>query len=184
MKDKRQIFKSYLNPIFFETGSYDGNGIKHALEYGFETIISIELHPAWFEQCRLKYGGNNVELYLGDSEDLMPLILKTIDRPCTFWLDAHYSGEGTGNGKHSVPILQELDFIKAHSEQTGIIHTILIDDIRYFRKGWDNVKLQNLIDKVMEINSNYKISFADSWMGGKNGVIDLPNDILIAHVRV
>jgi len=46
-----------------------------------------------------------------------------------FWLDGHYSGEGTACGDQVSPILQELDLIKAHPRRD---HCILIDDSRLF----------------------------------------------------
>lgn len=179
MKDKREVFKKYPNPIFVETGSYNGDGIAYALKYGFERIISIELHEQWYKICLEKYTNNKkVELYHGDSEVLLSGILTTVHQPCTFWLDAHYSGEGTGDGIHSVPILEELETIRYHSHYKNVTHTLLIDDLRYFRKGWHGVKLDDVIDRIKQINPSYNILFEDSFMNGKV----LPEDILAAYV--
>ena len=36
--------KKYKNSVFLETGTYQGDGIKKALEAGFEKIYSIEIN--------------------------------------------------------------------------------------------------------------------------------------------
>jgi hypothetical protein len=90
-------------------------------------------------------------------------MIKDINVPITFWLDAHESGGETAKGLHGDPILQELDIIKRHQLKN---HTIMIDDLR----GMSNKEIEN---KLLEINPNYKFCFEDGFV---------PNDVLVARL--
>jgi len=169
---KQEIFKDYPNPVFIETGSYVGDGIKCAISAGFGRIISIEIAEDMHEHCRNRFKDEiGVELYLGDTPDILPSILKTVNSPCTFWLDAHPSGEEK-TGKIKVPVIKELEIIEQHMKETGLKHTILIDDMRNFDKtdGWWGVTKEDITHKINSLG-DYNISYADGHV---------PNDILIA----
>jgi hypothetical protein len=38
-----ELFQRYLNPVLVETGTYLGEGIRHALAAGFASVRSVEL---------------------------------------------------------------------------------------------------------------------------------------------
>lgn len=169
-------FKKHPNPIFIETGSYVGRGIQSAVNANFDRIISIELSNKYYNQCVNMFKNNpKVELYLGDSSMILPKILKDIDKPCTFWLDGHFSGGDTACGNLPVPLLEELNAIKNHHI---IEHTILIDDMRLLRNHlaeWKDLTYNiNDIRKLLyEINPLYTISFEDGVEA---------NDIMVAKL--
>ena len=84
-------FKPYMNPVFIETGSYVGDGIKAALDAGFKQVISIELSVFYYEACKERFKDDpRVFLYFGDSLIILPEILNGISKRCTFWLDGHF----------------------------------------------------------------------------------------------
>ena len=177
MPATKELFKKYPNPIFIESGSFKGDGIQYAIDANFKTIYSIELSQDLYIQCRKRFSGNkNVHLILGDSAYQLPILLKYIDKPVTFWLDGHYSGilEGlqTSRGSEDTPLLKELDTISSHPIK---IHTIIIDDLRgwYYEKcGFD---ILELMKKIKAINLDYSFKL-------ENGEIE--NDILIAYVNI
>ncbi|NOY66524.1 MAG: class I SAM-dependent methyltransferase [Gammaproteobacteria bacterium] len=115
--------------VFIETGTYTGKMILMMLRY-FEKIISIELDLKLAEAAKLTFSDqSHVTIYQGDSGELLGDILKSIHEPCIFWLDGHYSGGVTAEGKSYTPILDELDKIFKHSIKD---HVILIDDVHCF----------------------------------------------------
>lgn len=158
--DFKHDFKPYPNEVFIETGSYVGDGIQAALDAGFKQVLSIELSPFYYEHCKKRFKGNKkVRLFLGSSIDVLPRLLKVINTPVTFWLDAHYSGGDTAKAKQDVPILEELEIIKYHVIKT---HTILIDDIRLIGKDsldWNKFTIQEVESLLGTINPDYKITY-------------------------
>ena len=164
-------FPRVPNKYFIETGSYYGQGIQMALNSGlFDQVYSIELAPHFYEHCKRQFAHRpNVKLFLGNSADVLPQILAEIDQSATFWLDGHYSSDNTAKGITNNPILDELESIRQHSIKT---HTLMIDDLRLFGTSeFDFIEVDEIKQKVLEINPNYKITFI-------NGTI--PNDILVA----
>jgi hypothetical protein len=175
MGTKINVFKNYMNPIFFETGSYVGDGIQFAIDAGFEEIYSVELSQEYFDICKNRFNSNlNVKLILGDScEKILENIIE-IDKAITFWLDGHYSCGNTALGKYWTPLIQELDQIKQHKIKT---HTILIDDMQFWIEDYKDkhgfIK-DDIISKLYEINSEYNISFIDGAV---------KNDILVCKIQ-
>lgn len=173
--------EKYPNKYFIETGTYLGDGVKKALtSNAFQYIYSVEIDTLRHITAREAFSiYENVTIIKGDSGELLKLILKHIDFPCTFWLDAHYNGDEAEYGPKWCPLVEELEAIKNHPVKT---HTIIVDDYRcmdnthfdHERKipvGFPGKK--NLLKILLSINPDYSIKFLD-------GVE--PNDIVVARV--
>ena len=171
MPASRELFQKYMNPIFIETGTYYGDGVQQAIDAGFKVICSIELSPNLYSHCIERFNSDNVFLSLGDSAKVLPILLKEINEPITFWLDGHYSGEGTAMGSQNTPLLSELDIIKNHPIKN---HTIMIDDLRGWYKDTHGFDTLDLMKIITGINPEYVFKL-------ENGFIE--NDILVAYVN-
>jgi len=156
----KQLFKKYKSNynILFETGTHHGDGVKNALEAGFNKIISVEILPELYKECVNKFSKEieegKVYLFLGDSNQKMEEMLQLIDQPAVFFLDGHFN-----NGE---PLWGELEAIKKHPIKE---HTIIVDDMpNYFGDG-------NVVkEKILEINSNYTFTYEDSYNPGMDRI--------------
>jgi hypothetical protein len=168
-------FGPFINSYFVETGTFGGDGILKALAAGFSQIRSIEYDPAIFSAVcmRFKYR-NNVQLFCGDSAQSLWDIIKDIQEPITFWLDAHIYPPRADGGKNC-PLLEELEQIKWHPIKT---HTILIDDMHCAgTAAFDYLTQEDLIQKIKEINPDYSISYVP---GGDAG--EYPVNVMVARL--
>lgn len=130
---------------FIETGTAGGLMIK-AIGKNFDKIISIELDDFLFKNAKENFANNkNVTLIHGDSGEKLVEILPKINEPSLFWLDAHYSGEGTAKGEYDTPIIKELLTIFSRKNKRDII---LIDDARCFDGTHDYPTVQQIKDLV------------------------------------
>lgn len=166
----RHDFVKYLNPVFIETGSSQGDGIQAAINSGFNEIHSIESVEKYFRYCENRFVDYDyVFTWWGLSEYYLPFLLSDIDSRCTFWLDAHYSG---GDTEESYPLILELNGIKKHHIKD---HTILIDDMRLFKTEWKDLdyKEKDIKNLLLSINKNYNLSY-------EFGIVE--NDILVASI--
>ena len=130
---KHEILRLYAKEsgakIFVETGSYMGDTI-HAMLPFFEKIYSIEIFEPLHLLCRRRFkGSSKVMLIHGDSAKKLESIVSHLEKQTLFWLDGHYSGQGTGKGAKDTPILEELTHI---FKNCRVDFTILIDDARCF----------------------------------------------------
>jgi hypothetical protein len=161
---KKEVIEKYISPVFLETGSLVGEGIKTALDVGFQNIMSVELSDKYYNICLNRFRNNiKVKLFLGDVELVLWDMIKDIEERITFWIDAHESGGDTAKGLHGDPCIQELEIIKNHKRKD---HIILIDDLR----GMSNKIIE---DKLKEINSEYVFCFEDGFV---------KNDVLVARL--
>lgn len=129
---KRALIASYGRRfgtrMFVETGTYTGETVASML-WRFERLVSIELHPCFAQRARERFAPfRHVTILEGDSSLLVRKLLKTLDEPALFWLDAHYSGAGTAHGEKQTPVMEELGAIF----ETRLPHVVLIDDAREF----------------------------------------------------
>lgn len=170
---RSETFAKFPNRVFVETGSSYGNGIDMALSVGFRSIYSIEVQRDLFQHCKERFANHpEVVLFHGYSEDLLYDIIKDIDEPITFWLDGHGHEDSPMLGRKYSPIMQELEAIKKHPIKT---HTIMVDDVRLFGSLlFDHVPASDIVNKVLEINPNYEISYELGYVS---------NDILVAKIR-
>jgi len=130
---------------FVETGANYGKGVHKAIAIErFEKFFTCELDQNKYEHCinEFKEFDDCIKVYKGFSTEALKEILPQIDKKSFFYLDAHDDGGG-------MPTFEELDLIRDHHIKN---HSILVDDIPiYFTGG----KKQQLIDKILSINSNY-----------------------------
>lgn len=155
---------------FIETGSLDGDGIRMALQAGYETVFSIELDVNKFNACTHKFRNNNkVKVLHGDSKDVLPVLINNfVLQEATLWLDAH------ALGTEEPVIVTELTRIAQGKIRT---HTLLIDDMRLVRgkQTWGGLtSIDELEQLVYGINENYVISYVANTIAH--------DDILMAEV--
>jgi hypothetical protein len=135
---------------YIETGTYQGKNLLAVIESGnYKSIHSIELSRDWFEfNNRLLHQFPEVYLHNGNSPDVLKVILQTVKNPVQFFLDAHYSGPGTAQGKMETPLLEELSVIMDSKLSGKII--VVIDDCR-------------MLGKIghMDRSKNYESFFSD-----------------------
>lgn len=134
-EDRREVIRefgyNFALDVLIETGTNEGK-TPWALKDAFREIHTIELYePLYVAAANLFNGTPWVHCWFGDSTDVLPDLLASIDDPALFWLDGHYSGPGTGHGIKSSPICEELMLILANAND----HVILVDDARIFDGG-------------------------------------------------
>ena len=133
---KRRIIIKYIKnnniDYFVETGTCYGDMLEGVKKH-VQKAMSIEIDELLFYNAKKRFiNDNHVKIILGDSSNMLPEILSQIDKPTLFYLDAHYSGKGTGRGKKETPLLTELRLLLNNDMQGNII---LIDDARHLGKN-------------------------------------------------
>lgn len=134
----RRFAAAFALDTLVETGTGSGEMIEATKDL-FHHIYSIELHPLLFDQARLRFSAlKHITVIEGDSGLRLPDILKNINEPSLFWLDAHYAWRDSTPEKKDTPIREELFHILSHEFR----HVILIDDARYFtgRRGYPTLE--------------------------------------------
>lgn len=157
---------------WIETGTYLGQ-MTRLLASSYPSVITIEpeeqLAKAAIE--RLAPFGN-VKVMFGSSEEMLTTALGELrGRSVNFWLDGHYSGDGTFHGSHQTPIVFELEAIRRMRHDFADI-MVFVDDFRLF--SHDN-----------QSNSDYPsrtslVKWADSLRFGWS----VENDIFIAGTKI
>lgn len=156
---------------FIETGSYLGDGIQLALNSGFVEIYSIELCQNLHNHCKSRFANNlNVHLFYGDSSHQLKVVLDNFaDENCTFWLDGHYSGDGTAKGDKECPLVEELNCILSRS---STVHDVIyIDDMRIYKQLDESINENSILQLVKKHKKDFHFQYESSKFD--------PNDILI-----
>lgn len=140
--------------VLIETGTFLGDMVE-AQRNNFKKIFSIELQYDLAKGAvdRFKDVGH-IKILQGDSGELLRTILKEVNEPAIFWLDAHYSGGLTAKGDKECPIYQEIDAIFTTKEH----HFLLIDDARLFNGKGDYPTIAQLTKYVQDKDPRYKVS--------------------------
>jgi len=116
---------------FVETGTYMGDTAAYAARFS-SRVITLEPFKKLYDEAIVRFQRTPaVELINEASEQAFPALLRTLSGDVTFWLDAHYSGEGTFIGQHVSPIEIELDSILPHLHRLARC-VIMVDDLRGF----------------------------------------------------
>jgi len=121
---------------FIETGTYRAGTAMWAYNCGqFDRVITIEGYRKRYDGNIATYGLNalsGLEFVYGDSRTMLAEVLKTVDEPALFWLDAHWVGDSKVAYAQAdeCPLREELLAINEH--RIAPSHVILIDDARLF----------------------------------------------------
>ncbi|MFA6476206.1 MAG: hypothetical protein WCV68_02190 [Candidatus Paceibacterota bacterium] len=141
----RSFGKKHQLKTFIETGTAGGLMVK-AVRRTFPKIISIELFDELYDNAKKMFAPDkNITIIHGDSGEKLIEISPGITEPAFFWLDAHYSGEGTAKGEVETPIIKELMTIFARQNKGDVI---MIDDARCFDGTHDYPPLEKIRDLV------------------------------------
>lgn len=117
---------------FVETGTYKGGTTAWAAKH-FRHVYTIEAYAARYNalmRVPVLERPANAQYLFGDSRVELPLLLAVLRRPCMFWLDAHWCGEGAHDSVDECPLREELVAINA--DDYAAKHVIMIDDARLF----------------------------------------------------
>ena len=104
---KHSVIRDYATQfgtrVLVETGTFLGDTI-FALRNQFEPDHIDRARPATGCQARRRFAQDqHVSILLGDSGQVLHDVLRHLDRPTLFWLDAHYSGGVTAHGATKRP---------------------------------------------------------------------------------
>lgn len=143
--------------VFVETGTYLGDMVN-AVRKIFTEIYSVELSKELHERA-LQYFSDDkhITLLQGDSGKLIADLAVKIEKPCLFWLDAHYSGGLTAQGDVDTPIMAELQ----HILRRKYSDVILIDDARCFIGQDQYPTVEHVQEYVAKARPEYKVFVKD-----------------------
>jgi hypothetical protein len=130
---KARILRTYVETlglrVFIETGTYRGDMVE-AMRGAVDRIHSIELQRDLHEAAARRFAKKpGIHLVHGDSAVELHPIVRTLDEPALFWLDAHYWEGVTPRFDRATPVIEELDAIFDAPERG---HVVVIDDARCF----------------------------------------------------
>ena len=141
----RQYASAYRLRILVETGTQHGHMLA-VLRKDFSRLYSVELDPVCYEKARRRFrSDHHIELFCGDSADLLPEILVRLHEPALFWLDGHYNPNQAPSGEHVSPILAELAHLLT-APRLG--HVIIIDDARLFNVRYGYPPLSEVLSMI------------------------------------
>jgi len=140
--DLSRIIEKFKTPVFFETGTFRGDGVEYALQSPFKQIISIEIIPGLADEAKKRFAGiGKVKIIEGDSSSAMENELPRLAGNCIFWLDAHFPGADAGMTDYDatmdesvrLPLVTESSIISRHRK--GYRDVIIMDDLRIYEDG-------------------------------------------------
>jgi hypothetical protein len=145
-------------PVFIETGTFLGETTQMAASI-FKKVYTIEVDERLYNNALFTLSQLDIGVINGDSLNVFPELLPKISDSIVFWLDGHYSGQGTGYGKYDFPALQECELIDNHLQSKEAF--IMIDDVRLFGQGHaeqiDDSLVTITIDKILSSFSKRKV---------------------------
>jgi hypothetical protein len=122
----REYGERYGLRILVETGTYYGEMVS-AMKNRFDRIYSVESDPGLAEQAIRRFARHpHVQILQGDSQRVLPELLRSLHQPALFWLDAGYHGWAGAQGDNQ-RLSTELQAILRHPVGE---HIILMDDAR------------------------------------------------------
>ena len=129
----REYAKKYNLRTLIETGTYYGEMVAALKDY-FDRIFSIESEHELAIRATLKFAREpKIRILEGESQQVVPELLKSLAEPALFWLDAgYYIWDGLHRNKQRLSL--ELDAILGDKIKG---HIVLIDDASTlkFRSG-------------------------------------------------
>lgn len=127
----RDYAQRYGLRMLVETGTYYGEMVV-AMRNRFAEIYSVEYDPALAQRAQQKFARwPHIHILEGDSQKVVPELLKSLKEPTLFWLDAGYYGWAGLHGNEK-RLTSEIEAVLSHSlpGHPTSPHVILMDDAR------------------------------------------------------
>lgn len=122
----REYAERYHLRVLVETGTYYGEMVA-AMKNRFDEIHSVEFDSRLAVRAQKKFARwPHIHIWHGDSQQVVPEILGSLNQPALFWLDAGYYGWAGLQGDKQ-RLTTELEAILGHHIRD---HVILMDDAR------------------------------------------------------
>jgi hypothetical protein len=155
----QQFGRTHGLGVLVETGTYMGAMVQ-CCQTLFSQIYSVELQKDYYQRARRRFSRvSHVIILPGDSAQQLPEVLRKLNQPALFWLDAHYSGDLTAKANKETPVMQELALILGHNIKG---HVILVDDARCF-DGTHDYPTHETVSKIAA-SVDYSFSVTDDVM--------------------
>jgi len=157
---KQRTVREYGNKfglrILVETGTYYGEMVS-AMKSRFDRIYSIEQNPELAARAKLEFSKYaHIRIIQGDSQTALPELLKSLNKPALFWLDAGYYGwSGEQGDKKRLGV--ELDAILRHKING---HVILMDDAHGLDGKNGALTVEEVTGKISADFPNRKVEVA------------------------
>ena len=136
------LIELYKPTIYIETGTGIGESLKHASQFLFKKLYTIDIDSELSESAKSKNTDNRIEFVNKLSTDALKLIVPTLDseESVLFFLDAHLPGADFHKityiesmhtyKKDCFPLEEELQIIKEY--RTNKKDIIIIDDLQFY----------------------------------------------------
>jgi hypothetical protein len=122
----REYAGRYGLRVLVETGTYYGEMVA-AMRDRFAEIYSVEYDPKLAFRAKQKFSRfSHIHILEGDSQKVIPELLRLLTQPALFWLDAGYYGWAGLQGDKQ-RLTTELEAILGDPRNR---HVILMDDAR------------------------------------------------------
>ena len=121
----REYGEKFKLRTLVETGTYYGEMVA-AMKNRFDRIYSAEYNHQLAQRATKKFSRySHIQILEGDSQQVIPEVLKSLTAPALFWLDAGYYGWAGLQGDKA-RLTTELEAIL----DQPVKHVILMDDAR------------------------------------------------------
>ena len=159
---KHALLKDFFpsDSVAIETGTYLGETTwmlgRHCNE-----VVSFEPYPPLFDFNTHQFrDSENIKIVNDTSENGLEPILSKLKGNVSFWLDGHFSGDGTfGDLLNASPIIHELEVIETWLKSGGKAW-VAIDDARLFTGNLGYPPVSVIID-FAERNKMTAFKFRD-----------------------
>jgi hypothetical protein len=122
----REYARRYGLRTLIETGTYYGEMVA-AVKKDFDRIFSIEFDPELAHRAARRFASDpRIHILEGDSQKMLPELLKSIAGPALFWLDAGYWG-WVNLARDPQRLSVEVESALSHRVKG---HVVLMDDAR------------------------------------------------------
>jgi hypothetical protein len=138
-KFRVRTLRKYADPadyeIAVETGTLFGDSALR-LSRHFPMVYTIEINRELFERASARFKDNDgIRVLYGDSKQVLADLVKDIQRPCLFYLDAHFSGDRSTNWKKSRWRGYRVDTGYAGDRPTAENQVPLFEEIKAIQDG-------------------------------------------------
>ena len=133
-----EYIQTYNLKNYVETGTGAGDCLRHAIQFDFKKLKSVEIYPQVYDKIKNGFSDSRVELFLGNSYELMEQMVKNLEGNTLFFLDAHFPGAdfhfetytSTKDYDTRLPLEREVRTLNSVRDLSNDV--IIIDDLRVY----------------------------------------------------